>query len=79
MNYKERNHEEVRAPKRSFFSPAQIESIRKSEEEMKKKEIQKIVNLLILVSSKNSPLKVNSSWNGEDKAAAMNNLVIYGE
>jgi len=38
MNYKEKNHEEAREPKRSFFSPTQIASIRKSEEEMKKKE-----------------------------------------
>ena len=61
MNFKERNSKEMKAPKRSFFSPAQIESIRKSEEEMKKKEIQKIVNLLTLVASKNSRLKANSS------------------
>jgi len=37
---KEEKKEEVREKKKSFFSPAQIESIRKSEEEIKKKKIQ---------------------------------------
>jgi len=38
MNYKEKKKEEVKEKKKSFFSQAQIESIRKSEEEMKNKE-----------------------------------------
>jgi|GEM_PF-3688657 len=63
----EEKKEEVSGPKRSFFSAAQIASIRKSEEEMKKKEIQKIVNVLMLILSKNSPQTVHSSPNGEEK------------